>query len=108
MLIYNFLEKVANGANHTGDAGLWRQAKLESVILHEVITDMSLALNLDWLFHSFVSYLSKKGITPGFNTRNFPYLVQKFREWNIDLEKTVPARTISAIGYPKLYSPSCP
>ena len=76
-----------------------KQAKLKSVILHEVITDMSLALNLDWLFISFISYLSKKGITPGFNTRNFPYLVQKFRDWNIDLDKTVIATQFNKAGF---------
>lgn len=76
-----------------------KQANLVSVILHEVITDMSLALDLDWLFHSFISYLSKRGMTPGFNTRNFPYLVQKFREWNIDLDKIVIVTQFNKAGF---------
>ena len=63
----------------------WGKAKLTSLLLHEVITDMGLPLNFDWLFKSFVSHLFNHGITPGFNIRNFPYLGRKFREWGLDL-----------------------
>jgi hypothetical protein len=76
-----------------------KQASLVSMLLHEVITDMALALNFDWLFHSYVTYLSKLGITPGFNTRNFPYLVRKFEEWNIDLGQTVIATPFNKAGF---------
>src|SRR5665647_54651 len=64
-----------------------KHAKIRSVLLNEVIGDMGLALDLDWLFKSFINYLSKKGIMPGFNTRNFPWLVRKFNEWDINLEE---------------------
>jgi hypothetical protein len=76
-----------------------KKAKLTSVLLHEVITDMGLALDFDWLFKSYVSYLSKKDIVPGFNTRNFPYLVRKFREWEIDLDETVIATQFNKAGF---------
>lgn len=76
-----------------------RKVKLTSVLLHEVVTDMGLALNFDWLFKSYVSYLSKKDIVPGFNTRNFPYLVRKFKEWDIDLEETVIATQFNKAGF---------
>jgi hypothetical protein len=76
-----------------------KQANLVSVLLHEVITDMGLAMNFDWLFHSCIAYLSKIGITPGFNTRNFPYLIKKFREWNIDLDKTLIATPFNKAGF---------
>jgi hypothetical protein len=76
-----------------------RKAKLTSLLLHEVITDMGLALNFDWLFKSYVSYLSDREITPGFNTRNFPYLVSKFKEWNINLEETVIATQFNKAGF---------
>ena len=61
-----------------------KQANLESLLLHEVITDMGLALNLDWLFKSYVEFMLKLGIKPGFDTRNFAYLVNKFNEWDIN------------------------
>lgn len=76
-----------------------KKGKLSSVILHEVLTDMSLSLNFDWLFKSYISYLSAKGITPGFNTRNFPYLVKKFKEWQIELDQTLVATQFNKAGF---------
>jgi hypothetical protein len=61
------------------------KARLESIILHQLITDMALALDLDWLFKEYIDFLIRRSITPGFNTGNFPVLVNKFREWQIDL-----------------------
>lgn len=76
-----------------------KHANVVSILLHEVITDMSLALDFDWLFHSYIKYLLKSGITPGFHTRNFPYLVSKFREWNIDLEDIVITTPFNKAGF---------
>ena len=39
---------------------------VHSLLLHEIVTDMALALNWDWLFQTYVKYLSKLGIKPGF------------------------------------------
>lgn len=75
------------------------KANLTSVVLHEVITDMGLALSFDWLFKEFISYLSNKGITPGFNSRNLPFLVRKFREWSIDLDRTLLATPFNEAGF---------
>jgi hypothetical protein len=74
-------------------------ASLDSLLLHEVITDMSLALNLDWLFKSYIAYIRKLEIAPGFNTSNFAYLVNKFREWNIDLEQITVAAPFNKAGF---------
>jgi hypothetical protein len=76
-----------------------KNAKLNSVLLHEAVTDMCLALNLDWIFKSWMSFLSEKEIAPGFNTRNFSYLVNKFKEWDLDLEKTVIATQFNKVGF---------
>jgi len=76
-----------------------RKAKLVSVLLNEVIGDMGLALNFDWLFKSFICYLSKRGITPGFNTRNFPYLVKKFSEWQIELDQVLIQTPFNKVGF---------
>ena len=75
------------------------KAKLNSLLLHEVITDMSLALNFDWLFRLYISYLSKRHIIPGFNTRNFPYLVRRFEEWGFDLEEIIIATQFNKVGF---------
>lgn len=74
-------------------------ANLSSVLLHQVITDMALALNLDWIFKSYVDFISKLGVRPGFNTGNFPYLVERFKEWNIDLGETVIAAPFNKVGF---------
>jgi len=76
-----------------------KQAKLVSVILNEVVVDMSLALNFDWLFKSFIRYLSKRKIKPGFNTRNFPYLVRKFSDWQIELDQIVIETPFNKAGF---------
>lgn len=76
-----------------------KQVKLVSVVLNEVVGDMGLALGFDWLFRSFISYLSKRGITPGFNTRNFPYLVKKFDEWSIKLDETLIVTPFNKAGF---------
>jgi len=74
-------------------------ARLGSVFLHEVITDMSLAFELDWLFESYTKFMSKHGIRPGFETRNFAYLIHKFREWGLDLNRLVIASPFNKIGF---------
>jgi hypothetical protein len=76
-----------------------KQTNLQSLLLHEVITDMALAIDLDWLFKSYVDFVSKLGITPGFNTGNFSYFVNKFREWNIDLSKIAIAAPFNKVGF---------
>jgi len=76
-----------------------KKANLRSVLLHEVVTDLALALNLDWLFRSYVDFVLKIGVTPGFNTGNFAYLGQKFKEWSIDLRKITIAAPFNKAGF---------
>jgi len=76
-----------------------KQANLGSVLLHEIVTDMALALNLDWLFKSYIDFMLGLGIKPGFNTRNFAYLISKFREWSIDLHEIIIATPFNKVGF---------
>jgi hypothetical protein len=76
-----------------------KRMNLKSVLLHEIITDMALALNLDWLFKSYIDFMLKKGMKPGFETRNFAYLVNKFREWGIDFKNVIIATPFNAVGF---------
>lgn len=76
-----------------------KKADLRSVMLHELITDMALALNLDWLFKAYVGFMLKHAVTPGFNTGNFAYLVKKLGEWNIDLNKIAIAAPFNKVGF---------
>lgn len=76
-----------------------KNVNLKSVLLHEVITDLALALNLDWFFKSYIKFFSGSKIRPGFETRNFPYFVQKFKEWSIDMNELVITCSFNKIGF---------
>jgi hypothetical protein len=76
-----------------------KNANLKSVLLHEVITDMALGFNLDWLFKSYIKFFFNSKTRPGFETRNFPYLVQKFKEWHIDMNNLIIASSFNKIGF---------
>jgi len=76
-----------------------KQANIKSILLHEIVTEMALALNMDWLFKSYVKFMSGLGIQPGFETRNFAYLVGKFKEWQIDLGKVTIATPFNKVGF---------
>lgn len=80
-------------------SSLGKQANLDSVLLHEIITDMALALDLDWLFKSYVDFMLELRIKPGFETRNFTYFVSKFREWGIDFRGIIIATPFNKIGF---------
>jgi hypothetical protein len=76
-----------------------KSMNLVSLILNEVMTDMSLGLNFDWLFQAYVKSLSRQDIIPGFNTRNFPFFIQKFKEWNIDTSTILIATPFNKAGF---------
>jgi hypothetical protein len=76
-----------------------KKVRLKSIFLHQVVTDMALSLNMDWLFKEYIAFLSKKKITPGFNTGNFVYLVKKFEEWEIDLRKVFILAPFNNVGF---------
>jgi hypothetical protein len=80
-------------------SSLAKQGNLHSIILHEVITDMALALGMDWFFKSYTNFVAKIGVTPGFNTCNFAFLVSKFKEWHIDLSKTTIVAPFNKVGF---------
>ncbi len=76
-----------------------KDCNLSSVMLHEILTDMALAFNLDWLFRYYIDFLLKRHIQPGFETRNFAYLINKFNEWKIDLEQIAIVAPFNKAGF---------
>jgi hypothetical protein len=80
-------------------AAVGKKQNLGSILLHEVITDMALALDLEWLFKSYMHSVHRLKIKPGFETRNFAYLVDKFREWKIDFSELVLVTSFNKIGF---------
>lgn len=76
-----------------------KKARLDSLMLHQLITDLALALDLEWVFKSYVAFLANRKIMPGFNTGNFPFLVNKFVDWGINLEHVVIAAPFNKVGF---------
>jgi hypothetical protein len=80
-------------------AAAMNRGVLRSVLLHEVITDMAIALNLESLIKSYIKFMNDHGIEPGFETRNFSCLVKKFEEWDISFEGLVLAAPFNKVGF---------
>ena len=76
-----------------------KTANLHCFMLHEIVTDMALTLNLNWLFSSYIDFMLSLRIKPGFETRNFPYLIDKFMKWGIELDKITLVAPFNKIGF---------
>jgi hypothetical protein len=76
-----------------------KKATLASIMLHELVTDMALALNMEWLVRAHIKLMLDLSIKPGFETRNFAYLVKKFEDWGIDCRQVVIAAPFNAVGF---------
>jgi len=75
------------------------KGSIRSILLHEMIADMALALNLDWLFKSYIDFLKELKIRPGIETRNFAYLVDRFQEWDLDPKGVLIAAPFNRLGF---------
>ena len=80
-------------------SSIGKKQKLTSILLHEVITDMVIALDLDWFVKSYIRFISRLGIKPGFETRNFSYLVNKFKDWKIDFSQIELVSSFNKVGF---------
>ncbi len=80
-------------------SAMGKSATLECFMLHEIITDMVLALELEDLCKEYVRFLEANNVRAGFETRNFPYLVNKFEEWNIDLSRLTLTSSFNKVGF---------
>lgn len=68
-------------------------------MLHEIITDMALALNLDWIFKAFVDFMISLKIKPGFETRNSPLLIDRLTKLGLDLTQIAIVAPYNDIGF---------
>jgi len=76
-----------------------KKVRVKSILLHEILTEMALALDMDWLVRAYIDFMQKLKMSPGFETRNFPYLVKKFKEWNIGFEGLTIATPFNKVGF---------
>jgi hypothetical protein len=88
-------------------SSIGKKQKLSSILLQEVITDMVIALDLDWFVKSYVKFVSSLGMKPGFETRNFPFLVNKFKEWNIEFSSIEIVASFNKAGFQMNPSKEC-
>lgn len=75
------------------------EAILESILLHEVVTDMALALDLRDMVNSYIDFVKRHAVVPGFQTRNFAYLLSKFSKWGIDTRELVISAAFNKAGF---------
>lgn len=73
--------------------------KLKTIMLHEMLTDMALSLNMEELFKSYIKFFINRKIRPGFETRNFAYLVEKFSDWKIDFTNLTLTSSFNKVGF---------
>lgn len=72
---------------------------LTSILLHEVVTDMALALDMEWLIRAHIELMTKLGLKPGFETRNLPYFVKQINKWKIGTQNIVIEAPFNPIGF---------
>ncbi len=68
-------------------------------LLHELVTEMGLALNLEWLFKEYIEFLCALKIKPGFETRNSARLIESLTKWGLDLTKIVIVAPYNKVGF---------
>ena len=76
-----------------------KKSVVASIMLHELVTDMALSLDMKWLVETHIEFMLDCSIKPGFETRNFPYLVKRFEEWGIDFRQVAIAAPFNAVGF---------
>ena len=74
------------------------KGSLKCLFLHCAIVDMALGLDMDWLFRAHISILENYGVKPGFHTHNFPFLIDRVKKWDIDLDRILITTPFNAIG----------
>ncbi|MGD6806469.1 MAG: hypothetical protein ACQCN4_05880 [Candidatus Bathyarchaeia archaeon] len=76
-----------------------KKSALNVFMLHEIITDMALALNMEKLCKGYINFLEDNNVKAGFETRNFPYLVNKFSEWGLDFSRLTLTSSFNKVGF---------
>ena len=77
---------------------IFKKLNLSTVFLHDAISDLLLAINMPQVFSLYESTLRKRfGTKYGVATKNLPLLIQRFREW--DLELPVVLTHVNKVGF---------
>lgn len=76
-----------------------RNVKINTVFLHDVITDLIIGLDLKEVLETYVTYVTDHHhVKIGLVTKNFPLLIKKLNEWNIVAVSSI-MTSFNPIGY---------
>jgi len=77
-----------------------RNSNIQSVLLHEVITDLGISFGAIEMFESFIRHIRDKWhAMPGFVTRNFPKLVSLLHEMDWPIRDILVMTPFNSIGF---------
>ena len=76
-----------------------QNAKIKSILVHEQLTDLAIALGAVDTLKEFARYAAKRCMMPGFITRNYPLAVQFSTEYGINLAEVVIMTPFNRIGF---------
>jgi hypothetical protein len=75
-------------------------SKLQTVFLHEILTDLALGFGAHQLFDSFIRHVARKyDAKPGFVTRNFVKFVNFFQEQDLPLNQVTIMTPFNKTGF---------
>ncbi|MDH2902237.1 MAG: hypothetical protein PXY39_14840 [archaeon] len=81
------------------ESAIGTRKNVYSFFLHEIVTDMAIALDLKKIMQFYVSLMIDQNIIPGFETRNFPLLVKKFKEWGFRMDEIAIVAPFNSVGF---------
>ncbi len=68
------------------EIGYLKDTRLKAIFLHDVFTDLALGIESKKIFETFIAYVEKNyNVRAGLITKNFPRLVNKLKEWDIEI-----------------------
>ncbi|MDG6908408.1 MAG: hypothetical protein JRN20_21770, partial [Nitrososphaerota archaeon] len=76
-----------------------KNGRLRSILVHEQLTDLALALNADELIKSFMGHASDMNVIPGFVTRNFPMFVDCAVRLGVNLDEIAIMTPFNKLGF---------
>lgn len=75
-----------------------KDVRINTIFLHDVVTDLALGLGLKNVLEMYVNYVSDKyNIKVGLVTKNFPLLVKSLNKWDIKVASVM--TSFNPIGY---------
>jgi hypothetical protein len=80
-------------------AAAGKKGNVRSILLHEVIVDIALSLQLGWFLKEYSDFALRHDLVPGFNTCNFAFLTSRLKDWDINPSSVVVAAPFNKIGF---------